>query len=144
MKRATSIFFVLLAGIAILAHSVVPHHHHNKIFAAIVNVLDEDAQDKLNHSHNGATHEHDTHSEECAIDETVAGAVFRLQKDNGSIESIDFDFKCQLDLLLADIIKTFITELFEGSSTIVQTPYTASVHLDYVARSLGLRAPPAC
>lgn len=51
MKKAISIFFILLANIAILAHAVVPHHHHNKVFAAIVNVLDDDLQNALNHPH---------------------------------------------------------------------------------------------
>jgi cation transport ATPase len=29
---------ILLANMLILAHAVVPHHHHNKVFVAIVNV----------------------------------------------------------------------------------------------------------
>ena len=35
---------ILLANMLILAHAVVPHHH-NKMFVAILNVLDEDARD---------------------------------------------------------------------------------------------------
>ena len=31
----------------ILAHAVVPHHHHNKVFVAIANILNHDAQDML-------------------------------------------------------------------------------------------------
>lgn len=42
---------ILLANMLILAHAVVPHHHHNKVFVAIVNVLDDDARDRLNHEH---------------------------------------------------------------------------------------------
>ena len=37
---------ILLANMLILAHAVVPHHHHNKVFVAIVNVLDDDARDR--------------------------------------------------------------------------------------------------
>ena len=103
MKRAISIFFILLANIAILAHAVVPHHHHNKVFAAIVNVLDDDAQKALNHSHDSETHHHGSNSEECAINETVVAAVFRLQKDN-SFDSGSFDFDYQFDLFSADIV----------------------------------------
>ena len=36
---------ILLVNMLILAHAVVPHHHHNKMFVAILNVLDEDARD---------------------------------------------------------------------------------------------------
>jgi len=31
---------ILLANMLILTHAVVPHHHHNKVFVGIVNVLD--------------------------------------------------------------------------------------------------------
>lgn len=36
-----TIIIALLANIAMLVHAVVPHHHHNKVFAAVVNLLDE-------------------------------------------------------------------------------------------------------
>ena len=49
---------ILLANMLILAHAVVSHHHHNKMFVAILNVLDEDARDLFNHEH-GHEHPHD-------------------------------------------------------------------------------------
>lgn len=138
-----SIFFILLANIAILAHAVVPHHHHNKVFAAIVNVLDDDAQKALNHSHDSERHHHDPNSEECAINETVVAAVFRLQKDN-SLDSGSFDFGCQFDLFSADIVVGMAASELLGSLPFVPKPYIAGSHLDYVARAIGLRAPPIC
>lgn len=59
MKRAISIFFILLANVAILVHVVVPHHHHNTIPVAIVNVVEGDVPIALNHHHEG-THSHET------------------------------------------------------------------------------------
>ena len=111
MKRAISIFFILLANIAILAHAVVPHHHHNKVFAAIVNVLDDDAQKAL--------------------------------KDN-SYDSGSFDFDYQFDLFSADIVVGTVASELLGSLPFVPKPYIAGSHLDYVARAIGLRAPPIC
>lgn len=137
-----SIFFILLANIAILAHAVVPHHHHNKVFAAIVNVLDGEVQDALNHHHDD-THPHEANPEDCAINETVVAAVFRLQKDN-SLDLGSFDFDYQLDLFSADIVVgTAVSELL-GSLPFVPKPYIAGSHSNYVARAIGLRAPPIC
>lgn len=143
MKRAISIFFILLANIAYWPHAVVPHHHHNKVFAAIVNVLDDDAQKALNHSHDSETHHHGSNSEECAINETVVAAVFRLQKDN-SFDSGSFDFDYQFDLFSADIVVGTVASELLGSLPFVPKPYIAGSHLDYVARAIGLRAPPIC
>lgn len=47
----------------ILAHAVVPHHHHNKVFVAIVNILNHDAQDIFNHEHDHE-HHHEGNSED--------------------------------------------------------------------------------
>lgn len=141
MRKAISIFFILLANIAILTHAVVPHHHHNKVFAAIINILDDDAQKVLNHSHDSKAHHHDAKSEECAINETVIAAAFRLQKDN-SLDSGTFDFDCHLDLFVTDIT-TAVPE-FTSSLSFIPKPYIAGSHLDFVARAIGLRAPPAC
>lgn len=143
MKKAISIFFILLANIAILTHAVVPHHHHNKVFAAIINILDDDAQKVLNHSHDSKAHHHDAKSEECAINETVIAAAFRLQKDN-SLDSGAFDFDYQFDLFSADIVIGTVASELLGSLPFVPKPYIAGSHLDFVARAIGLRAPPTC
>lgn len=142
MKKAISIFFILLANIAILTHAVVPHHHHNKVFAAIINILDDDAQKVLNHSHNSETHHHDANPEECAINETVVAATFRLHKDN-NIDSGSFDFHSGFDLFAADLTDTVVSGLFVNLP-FVPKPYIAGSHTDCIARAIGLRAPPAC
>ena len=46
----------------ILAQAVVPHHHHNKVFVAIANILNHDAQDIFNHEHDHE-HHHEGNSE---------------------------------------------------------------------------------
>jgi len=86
---------ILLANMLILAHAVVPHHHHNKVFVAIVNVLDDDARDLFNHEH-GHEHHHDGHSdhhnapahhhhgdgEDCLMSEAEAAAALKIQTDD--------------------------------------------------------------
>lgn len=143
MKKAISISFILLANIVIFAHAVVPHHHHNRVFAAIVTVLDDDARILFNHSHNAESHHHDTDSEDCAIYESVAGAVARLQKDNSQDHgTISFEF--QPDLFVVDIANIWDADPFVKNLSVLPTPYMVGAGLDYYARALGLRAPPAC
>lgn len=141
MRKAISIFFILLANIIILAHAVVPHHHHSKMFVAIVSVLDDDAQGKLTHSHSGTTHEHDSNSEECAINEALVAVVSQLHKDN-SFDSGTVDFGSLFDLYYADI-PTVVPEPV-GDVPLIFQPYRASGHTDFIVRSIGLRAPPFC
>lgn len=57
MRSLTTIFLVLLANLAMLVHAVVPHHH-NKLFAAVVNLLDEDSQQAFSHAHQQGRHIH--------------------------------------------------------------------------------------
>lgn len=78
-----------------------------------------------------------------AINETVVAAVFRLQKDN-SFDSGSFDFDYQFDLFSADIVVGTVASELLGSLPFVPKPYIAGSHLDYVARAIGLRAPPIC
>ncbi len=56
MSRRIPIMLIMLANMLILAHAIVPHHHHNKVFTAIVNVLDEDSQNLFNHEHGFLSH----------------------------------------------------------------------------------------
>ena len=58
MRSLTTIFLVLLANLAMLVHAVVPHHHHNKLFSAVVNLLDEDSQQAFNHANLQGRHFH--------------------------------------------------------------------------------------
>ncbi len=52
MKRKCPILFIILAGIVVLAHALIPHHHHNKFLVNIVGKLDTDLVRILDHSHN--------------------------------------------------------------------------------------------
>ena len=158
MKRRISMLLILLANMLILAHAVVPHHHHNKMFVAFVNVLDHDSRDLFNHSHgheyqhgdsdhhDGPAHHHDGNSEDCLMSEAEAAVALKIQADDG--ESLTADY--QLSSFLPDLFLAAVG-LYELSfapdcqdNDFRRRPYIASGHTDFVARSKGLRAPPAC
>ncbi len=142
MRKVMTILLILLTNIVILVHTVVPHCHHDGVFAAVEIVLD---------SHDGQSHHHDPGPEDCAISDVVAGAFVRLQEDssqnhgpvllefNPDLFGIDLANLFGVDL--ADICN--LDPLAEPLSEL-PIPYLASAALEYCADALGLRAPPIC
>lgn len=160
MKRRISILMILLANMLILAHAVVPHHHHNKVFVAFVNILDHDAQDIFNHEHghehhhdggsdhhNAPAHHHDGDGEDCLMSEAEAAAALKIHTDDGESHSIaplqDIDDGNFILLAAIGLYELSFTPIF-SEDNIRRRPYVACGHTDFVARSKGLRAPPAC
>ena len=153
MKRITAIFFILLANIALLAHAVIPHHHHDKVAVAIINIFEghqshnheNDEHDHSHHHHQTAEHHSHHHShngdaEECLISDTVY-IPSKIQEDLANADWLDGqDFDIEL-IWIADNIS--IASCFEVLS-LKPKPYTARIHLDCLTRSIGLRAPPVC
>lgn len=151
---------ILLANMLILTHAVVPHHHHNKVFVAIVNVLDDDVRDLFNHEHgyshhhdgdndhhDGPAHHHNGDTEDCLMSEAEAAAALKIQTD----DSGGGFFVPLLDNEDAQLIWLAAIGLYELSFTpeysednVRRRPYVARGHTDFVARSKGLRAPPTC
>ena len=160
MKKTVSIFFIILANILILAHAVIPHHHHNKMFVAIVNVLDDEAQDLFNHEHghshhhdgntyhhNSGSHHHDTNKEECLMNEAEVAAALKIQTDDGDGWFSNLlsatDNGGTFPLAITGLSELTLTPLFRDVS-VRQLPYVACGHTHFVACAKGLRAPPAC
>ena len=74
MKRSVSIIFLLLANVFLLAHAVVPHHHHDNMPVA---VLDLHGHHHDNDSHHHDASQHHDGPETCLISQAEAGAVVR-------------------------------------------------------------------
>lgn len=144
---------ILLANMLILAHAVVPHHHHNKMFVAFVNVLGDDARGLLDHEHghehhhDGPAHHHDGDTEDCLMSEAEAAAALKIQADDGGGWTAT-PFQDTGDggqILLAAIALYELSFIpYYNEDHVRRRPYVASGHTDFIARSKGLRAPPAC
>lgn len=146
---------ILLANMLILAHAVVPHHHHNKVFVAIVNILDHDAQDIFNHEHghehhhdgdakhhDGPAHHHDGDSEDCLMSEAEAAAALKVQTDDGSecfvVPLLDNEVSQLIWLAAFGLYELTFTPYYTEDNVRRRT-YVTSGHTDFVARSKGLR-----
>ncbi len=156
MRKRLSILMILLANILILVHVVIPHHHYNKEFVAVVNMLNEDTRDLFNHEYEhehhqnrdtDPAHHHDCNKEDCMMNETVAAAVLKIQTDDGSewtampqMDKVDVQ---QIWLTAIALYETSFT-LYNKEGHVRQRTYIASGHTDFLACSKGFRAPPTC
>lgn len=138
MKRMVSIFFVLLANIAFLAHDIIPHHH--QITATIIDRLGGHAVCEHHHSSClGFLCKHGTEeSETCPINETSV-LPHRGQEDTVDTENCDnFDYN------LFYLSESIPSAPYREICSVKPKSHTAEKLLDRLARSFGLRAPPVC
>jgi len=114
IKEAIVCTLLMVAAVVILAHAVVSHHHHNGL-SCISDV---------------AQHDHEEVEEDCLL-----SLAFRLH---------DYDFEL-LPCLLAISVESFMPQTDNnvcfafGDETYIPFDYS-----QFIARSSGLRAPPAC
>lgn len=144
MKRTLSILMLLMANVLILAHAVIPHHHHDKVAVAIEHFWEEG--DAHHHSHDGEAHHHDG-PEDCFLTEALEEA---LVKDAFS-EIEPLLIAPQLPLLQLFNWEAIVSDAAPAVEALQylrhpfrQKPYLTNVYLAFVANQLGFRAPPFC
>lgn len=143
MKKALALSFLLLAGIALLAHSAIPHHYHEGIPVAVTDVCNsacsaggEAATCTCHHHH------HDSGSatgEDCLLEKMSVRTAGNDRLPDASDGSV-FLLLCMPRLLSGSV------DLPEdlASASFAYKPCVQTCHTTFIARSLGLRAPPAC
>ena len=132
LKRAISLSFIVFANIILLAHVVIPHHHHDGIPVLVAHhEHDENAPD--NH-HNDEMHDF----------WLLTIVKVRLGNEKQIYQSFDFDF---------DFLPCIITLLSDNKTPHFKDdivlpfryhPYILPFYTGFIARSIGLRAPPVC
>lgn len=140
-----SMVMMLLASFMILAHSIVPHHHHNQIPVALVHLHDGSVD-----AHSDApedAHHHGDADEDCLMSDVLGGAVLRM---------LDGDFSLELQERLSEPLFPVITFVVSSTSRLEvepesdiglpfrRRPYILNHYTDAVVRASGLRAPPVC
>jgi hypothetical protein len=141
-KRAISITFLLLANIILLAHVIIPHHHHTMQVCLVSSHCTEDG-DHSNTREGHKDHQHDDQGDtQCVLNQIVLIPANTLKKDNTLFIANSDDFKAdhaQLCLLY------FTFKLPEKSSfpSLKNQDEVPSLFGALISHSLGLRAPPA-
>ena len=139
MKKAIALSFLLLAGTIILAHAVIPHHHHDTFAVCFSTTHCTDCEEEPEHSHDS---DRDRHNDGCNPEECILLKEMYVRFDNNNLfvgSSLDSDISCPVLFLLSVSPMVDITGL--ENLPFRQNPLI-SYHTDYVTQSLGLRAPP--
>lgn len=138
VKKITALVFITIANLILLAHAVVPHHHHDSVMCMCYSLLHNhesgDEHDNSGHSKFPAEH---PENDNCLLNEAVIipSAQHKIIK---SEESFTVNPLPDLFLMIAighDVILPVTGYELKYPPDIV-LPFT---HLSY---SHGLRAPP--
>ena len=99
MKRFIAISLLLCANLILLAHSIVPHHHHNGVMVSLQVHVGDDYKYKSDHKHhqhnsdNPETHDHKDGpiSENCLLYNLLTRYVIGSREDCDILSS-DLNF----------------------------------------------------
>ena len=143
MKKYIYISFLLLANALLLAYSIIPHHHHDKV--SICFFHSHCCSDEHNHGdneHDCTEHHNNTNtSDNCIIKEAYTRTDNNYKQDryfNLNVNTIP-----EFLILFYAIPKVKISDL--NGIPFRQNPYPQlSYYTSYIARTIGMRAPPSC
>jgi hypothetical protein len=136
MKKAVSIFFLLLANITLLAHAAIPHHHH---------LSEPTAMCTAQHEHPDATHPNGETQENAGVEACSISLVYtQTNHTKPVIQSLAAKFQPAVCLLFL-CPDCSITQILAFSGRPLRPkPYLSFSSTEFIAQSTGLRAPPAC
>ena len=145
MRKIAVISLLLLANICLLAHSVIPHHHHNRAIVSLFNSVCASVHRIHDHSDEASghglstAHQHDGRdTDECFIDNTFTLVERQAAASVTSIEK-------SIPLLLLFFCSEPVSAIYDDANLPFRhRPYLAAAQSQYVSRILGLRAPPVC
>lgn len=148
MKRRMEIWLVMMVGMSILCHAVVPHHHYHKISVAIVHLHVHDHK-LLVHSHHDDSHSHDGDGdgEECLINEVCAGAVLKVSVPEVETAILPVTGSWIAPLLHVRSLRCWMLDHLLLSFDDPQPeerhviPYIIHAYMARIARAVVLRAP---
>jgi hypothetical protein len=136
-KKLIAYSFIFLANLAILAHAVLPHHHHEQQVCFERAHCTDDAE-AFSHNSTEHNHQHDaTDNTTCVLSQAV---IIPLSQTK-SISNCDH--RSGTDNHDFFIISNFGYDDFQSySETKASAPEFHSFLISFVTTSLGLRAPP--
>ena len=144
-KKIVCISALLLANVLLLAHAVIPHHHHQE--DAVVCFLDthyEDCEEAHSHEQcDNQIYKHETPpvSERCCIVDNVYIHADNNIKTTSRSHTTGDCGQILYVLILNDLdIQGFIANTIRH---LRQNPYVPLFYSEFIAQSIGLRAPPA-
>ncbi|NLC86871.1 MAG: hypothetical protein GX680_07985 [Bacteroidales bacterium] len=138
IKRTVVSFFLFLAGIVLLAHTFLPHHHHDHI--SIVYFSGNISHDNCCNTSNCEIADNDCQDS----NKDCMDANIMLRAGDDTREELIAATNDLIPLLLflsADNTDASIENTTRHS---IYKTYSLPCYLDYLTDSQGLRAPPVC
>ncbi len=141
-KKSVSFLFIIVANLILLAHALIPHHHHNLEVClnadecSFHNDFQSQNQEDKDHKHN---HNHSSDTECCVLKQAVV-----IPTNFDKLKTSFFDYKilhntfydCQLDFLKVKF-DLYFQDFKNKAAPFEEQLYTQSVNIYF-----GLRAPP--
>jgi hypothetical protein len=141
IKKTIAIASIMLASIVLLAHSVVPHHHHNKQVCLVSThctndkSTDEHGSTKENHSHDGENNAHDCVLKESAVILSDHWKSY-LKFENNRYE------RSGLDDYHHNLLNSSTEFVIPFLFSYIHERHPDCSYSSLITASLGLRAPP--
>jgi hypothetical protein len=130
VKRTTALFFLSMAYLIIMAHAVIPHHHHQESIC-----IQKTNCSTQQHNHEQSTSEHD-HEDDCLLIQSIVIPAGQ-ERYNNMPES---DIHWQFDYGMPSDIEHHITSINGIISPLIPDPESSYLH--FASAALVLRAPP--
>ena len=141
IRRLIAISFIMLASILLVAHAVVPHHHHNK---QICLERSHCIHDDLTHGHgpNSGSHSHDgeNNHEDCVLKDPV---VVLSNESKPDFRFVNETVRPGLDAFHDNLLNNSTEFHIPLLSSYVYERVTDSLYPSLISASTGLRGPPA-
>lgn len=141
INKKTAILFIFFANIALLAHAVVPHHHHNHLSGACMPGIHTETKQSGNHIHPDCNHEHHGHESPgcCKLKQAVSilSGNVRYEKNLGGYAGGEMSYPLFLAIILSGRIP------LNEHVAVDPLPLITFLFPSCAASPAGLRAPPA-
>jgi len=147
MKKAIGFLFLLLANLALLAHTVIPHHHPDAHHISICSLLAADDAHNSHCSHhdiNGQEHGANGLGDGCLLN----GLYIRVTSGHNSTPSDEDQASNDHTVtgypFIYFVVNPATVLRDDGGRPFRHRPFLLSSYPQYVTCSVGLRAPPVC
>ncbi|MDR2233496.1 MAG: hypothetical protein LBE56_10285 [Tannerella sp.] len=145
MKKKIAILCLLSANIFLLAHVVIPHHHHENGHICVVNTYKFDGKETHRHDQQDTQNQHDDNagapSDNCCVVDHIYPPENRLDLKITSPHYPVIDHGNAFYILKINLLNT--QDLVGQSLTYYRLKdCIALYYTDFISQTLGLRAPP--
>lgn len=137
-RKKVALIFLIVANIILLAHAVLPHHHHDKV-VCVESSHCQTADLGHKHSAKAHSHQHDTENSNCCVLKQAVAIPANQTRNETECDGCSVDHSFDTHFTLTKIVTVgAIPEKLVAHSV----PDFSFWIPSYIAHSLGLRAPP--